>query len=247
VTRADDDELRALRERAYRRHSDIHLDPDSLARLRELESTRVEEADAVGLDVDVAPKPPEPLEPEAEPQAQPRPTPRWVLWLFGLRRSTVLIIVGVILIVAALATALTLVERVQTDPLQVGAYQVARLGADEGYEIPPFFGSDAGIRAYQQFHGLRAVTGTNGFVFGASPGSACLTIYLEGSVTESTDSFNGPIFGGCAAGGFPPIIQFSVDTQDLPAVLRSAFPESTGLQFVYDAEHDEVVVFSDRL
>jgi hypothetical protein len=158
----------------------------------------------------------------------------------------VLIIVGVILAAATLATVLTLVERVQTDPLQVGASQVARLGADEGYEIPPFFGSVAGAHAYEQFHGLRTVTGSTGFVYGGADGSTCLTIYLESSVTESTDSFNGPIFGGCAAGGFPPIVQFSVDTQDLPADLRSEFPEGTGLQFVYDAEHDEVVVFSDR-
>lgn len=244
VASVDDDELRALRERAYGRHSDIHLDPDSLERLRELESTRVEAIpDAVDEDIEVIAKSPEP---EAEPQDEARPTPRWVLWLLGLRRSTVLIALGVMVIAAALATALVLVQRVQTDPLQVGASQVARLGVDESYEIPAFFGNEAATHAYQQFHGLRAVTSTTAVVFGASPGSTCLAIYPEATVTATANSFNGPLFGGCAAGDFPPIVQFSVDSEVLPADLLSAFPESTGLQFVYDAEHDEVVVFSDR-
>ncbi|MCP2638192.1 hypothetical protein K0817_016685 [Microbacterium sp. HD4P20] len=38
MTHEPDDELRALRERAYGRHADIHDDPAALARLRELEA-----------------------------------------------------------------------------------------------------------------------------------------------------------------------------------------------------------------
>jgi hypothetical protein len=247
---SEDDELRALRERAYGRDPDIHLDPDSLERLRELESTRVAVTpDAVEQADDVTADPPEP---EVEPHdTLPRPTPGWILWVSGLRRSTVLVAAGVILVAAALTTALVLVQRVQTDPLQVGASQVARLGVDESYEIPGFFvgagaESEIATHAYQAFHGLRAVTGSGGFVFGSSPDSTCLNIYPQANITATADSFSGPLFGGCAAGDFPAIVQFTVGVADLPQDLVSTFPDSTGLQFVYDKEHDEVVVFSDR-
>jgi len=259
VIQANNDELRVLRERAYGRHSDIHLDPDSLKRLRELEGIRVEAEPAVAVEViEVAAEPTE-YEADTEEEETPRPTPTWMLWLMGLlrwlmglRRSTVLIVIGVTVVAAAIGTALVLVQRVQADPLQVGASQVARLAIDQSYEIPVIFGgAESGteqsnaVQAYQQFHGLRTVTSSMAFVFGGSPGSTCLNIYPEANITATANSFSGPLFGGCAAGEFPPIVQFSVDLEDLPPDLQSAFPESTGLQFVYDGEHDEVVVFSD--
>ena len=40
MTDQPDDELRALRERAYGRHADIHDDPAAMARLRELEDEK---------------------------------------------------------------------------------------------------------------------------------------------------------------------------------------------------------------
>jgi len=253
VTPTDDEELRVLRKRAYGRDSDIHLDPDSLRRLRELESPDVDiefdavddEFDAVNERVEIIAPPPDT---DPEPHEEARPTPRWFVWLLGLRRGTVLIVVGVFALAATLATALVLIERVQTDPLQVGASQVARLGADGSYEVPELFlgaGSDTSTRAYEQFLGLRFVTGGAALWFGSAPGSTCLTIY-SASATSTATSFDGPLFGGCAAGDFPPIVQLSVDVEGLPAEIRSAFPEATGLQFVYDSEHDEVVVFSDH-
>jgi hypothetical protein len=256
VTEPTDDELRALRERAYRRDSDIHLDPDSLMRLRELESRRGRATlEAAAPEIE-APVPPEATQDDVAPVDEaPRAAARWVpllrrlaRWLAGLRRSTVLIALGSAAVVALIATALVLVERVQTDPLQVGAVQVARLTVDQGYDLPPFFSGfeGDGVNAYTPFHGLRAVTNARIFSPAAANGSTCLTVYAESDVTDSPDSFSGPLFGGCGAGAFPAIVQFSVDVEQLPEDLVAAFPESTGLQFVYDSEHDEVVVFADR-
>jgi hypothetical protein len=257
VTEPTDDELRALRERAYRRDSDIHLDPESLMRLRELESRRGRaEPEAAEPETAIEAAEPETTEDDVAPVDEAsRPPARWVpllrrfaRWLSGLRRSTVLIALGSAAVIALIATALVLVERVQTDPLQVGAVQVARLTVDQGYDLPPFFsGFDGdGVNAYTQFHGLRAVTNALIFSPAAANGSTCLTVYAESDVTDSPDSFSGPLFGGCGAGAFPAIVQFSVDVEQLPEDLVAAFPETTGLQFVYDSEHDEVVVFADR-
>lgn len=181
-------------------------------------------------------------EPEADPEAGH--------WMMGLRRSTILIAIGVVLAVATLATVLTLVQRVQTDPLQLGATQVARLSADPGYEIPRVFGAIGGdaakpVKAYQSFHGLRVLM--NSWMFmGPTASTPCLTIFPEKLVTTTADSFGGPVFGGCAAGQFPAIVQLDLDTDRLPSELNSAFPGAGGLQFVYDASHDEVVIFSDQ-
>lgn len=99
---SDTEELRILRERAHRRDSDIHLDPDSLSRLRALESTRVEvEPEPVEPAIEVVPQ-----EIPDEPAAPPEPLPGVVAlravgrWIRGLRRSTVLIALGVLALAA---------------------------------------------------------------------------------------------------------------------------------------------------
>lgn len=250
----DQDELRALRHRAYGRDSDIHLDPASLQRLRDLESAAIESTPETPDEIaEVVEGPSEP-DPEEE---MPRPAARWRVvaiglgrWVLGLRRSTVLIVVGVAVIAAVLMTALTLIDRVQTDPLQAGATQIGRLSLDGGYDIPEFFspagGPDYQATGYQRFHGLRAVVSAIPAYYVAGGNSTCLAIYPEEGVTATADSFSGPLFTGCAAGDFPAIVQFPLEAEDLPEELISAFPQSTGLQFVYDAAHDEVVVFSDQ-
>ena len=183
-------------------------------------------------------------EPEADPEAGH--------WVMGLRRSTILIAIGVVLAVATLATVLTVVQRVQTDPRQLGATQIARLSVDTGYEIPLVFGSTLGledpppVQAYQSFHGLRVLMNSELLTGPKGPSDTCMTIYPEATIQTTPHSFDGVLFAGCSAGQFPAIVQFTVDTYGLPAELRSAFPDSSGLQFVYDADHDEVVFFSDR-
>jgi hypothetical protein len=145
------------------------------------------------------------------------------------------------------------VQRVQTDPLQLGATQVARLSVDAGYEVPLVFGSTgtgldgaAPVQAYQSFHGLRVLMNSVIAMVPTGRSATCMTIFPEANVTTTSDSFDGPVFAGCEAGQFPAIVQFTLDTDGLPAELHSAFPGSSGLQFVYDADHDEVVIFSDR-
>jgi hypothetical protein len=177
----------------------------------------------------------------------------WIRRLSTLRRSTVLIALAVVAFVVVILVVLTLVQRVQTDPLQVGAHQVTRLPPDSGYEVPTVFGGSSGVgqpgeaQGYQEFHGMRAVVSTTNAYQGTSTKNLCLSIYVDADVTDpKSNSFSGPIFSGCSAGQFPAMIQFDLRTQELPTELRSAFPPSTALQFVYDKAHDEVVVFASK-
>lgn len=251
-----DDELTVLRRRAYGRDADIHLDPESLARLRELETPRrvpqTPSAESVETTEVAQPE----VEAEAEPEPEvfaPRPTPRLWIWLRGLRRSTVLIALGVLAVGATLLTVLTLVQRVQPDPLQVGATQIARLDTDTFTVVPDFFagavdanGDPLEMQAYDQFFGMRPVVSPWSFFMPAASESGCLMLYPEANVKPGSSSFEGPILSGCAAGAFPAMVQFTTDQDGLPPELADAFPDATALQFVYDAEHHEVVVFTDR-
>lgn len=273
MTDPDQDELVALRRRAYGRDADIHLDPASLARLDALENARTSDATRDAPEVAASPTVEVPRidpsrdeapqdevlrdEAPAEPwwAAAVRRAGPWVARmgrrLSGLRRSTVLIALAAALVVATLLTVLTLVERVQTDPLQAGAEQVARLGVDAGYESPfgEFVdpsGPELDVRGYEVFHDLRSTTGLP--FFSSSPDSddsVCLTIYLESELEVNGNGFSGSLFGGCSAGAFPAMVQIAIDNPVLPAELAADYPDARGIQFVYDAEHDEVVVFVD--
>lgn len=278
MTDPDQDEFVALRRRAYSRDADIHLDPASLARLDELENARSDPAgDGSATGVDAEPLTPVPgvpgsvaavsVVPAELPPEEPVATPWWVeagrrvgplVVRFGrrvrrLRRSTVLIALGAAAIAATLFTVLTVVQRVQTDPLQVGAVQVARLSVDGGFDNPfpvsaESGGSDNETRGFQAFHGMRAMTG-RGLVFApfaTNAGSVCLTIYVESTLEVQNNGYSGAIYSSCSAGDFPPMLQFPLDSPELPAELADAYPGARGVQFVYDRENDEVVVFADR-
>jgi hypothetical protein len=271
---ADDDELRELRRRAYGPDADIHTDHSALDRLRELEGAGSERPAHIDVDANhEAPASPLPARDEVPVDAEPPDAPASDASVEGesparsalrrlarltraaarrvsrLRRSTVLIMLGLAVVAALISTALVLVQRVQVDPLQSGAKQVARLSIDPAYEAPAFFqyGIDSStVLGFAEFHGLRALV-TPGGVFGHGSDSDCLVLYssadLEGS--DST-SFSGLLVGGCAAGGFPPMTQFLVDAQGLPAELTTAFPTATALQFVYDSANQEIVVFASQ-
>jgi hypothetical protein len=262
---SSDDELEDLRKRAYGRQADIHLDPDALERLRELEGEHSAKQAVERPEFDdltEAVHSPEPgvdegatdgVDVPSAPDRRPRPTARAVLVsgirrLSKLRRSTVVIALAVVAFAVAVVVVLTLVQRVQTDPLQAGASQVARLQADPGYRIPDSF--DAfGLgavepRAFHDFHGLRVI------LFAVQQGSSnvgnkCMNVYPESEITDpSSSSFQGTIFGGCSAGGFPAITQF--EAQDLPLAARKAIAPWASLQFVYEKKDDEVVVFGKK-
>jgi hypothetical protein len=76
-------------------------------------------------------------------------------------------------------------------------------------------------------------------------GNKCMNVYPESEITDpSSSSFQGTIFGGCSAGGFPAITQF--EAQDLPLAARKAIAPWASLQFVYEKKDDEVVVFGKK-
>jgi hypothetical protein len=244
MTHPESDELRVLRERAYGPAPDIHLDPAAVERLRELEGRRggpeatpVAEADE-GQIVVPAPASAEAAVPAPgdAPVDGPRRPP------FRVRRSTVLIVLALIALIVVSYAALEIVQRVQADPLDAGATQVARLSEDAEYEAPAFFsnGSADATRVYEDFHGLRAIINDSGM----GTGDKCIAIFVSGTAIDPEGNFNGPIYTGCAAGAFPAAAAFRVDPM-LPAELRDAFPDGTALQFVLDESGNQIVVFAD--
>ena len=161
----NNDELEALRSRAYGPAADIHLDPEALRRLEELEAERRPKRPPAEVRAEPAAAPvarPEPVEDDDEPEPE-HPLLPLLRALFRrlsrLRRSTVLIVLGVLAFATAVTTALVIVERVQGDPLQTGAVQIARLSVDSGNEIPAYLlFRDKSAVGVEEFHGLRAVS-----------------------------------------------------------------------------------------
>ena len=263
---AQDDELRGLRARAYGPNADISHDPRAQMRLQELEGVGRR---PVPQHLDGVMPPVRMIEPVDTPGSkqdshlvedeQERPTHEvWRLAarfalaigrrLAHVRRSTVLTSLGLAVTVSVIVSALILIERVQSDPLQTGATQFARLSIDPGYSVPSIFenfGTDERpILAFQEFYGLRAVVANRGWIMGGAQGE-CLNVFLASDGENSgSNSFSGEIKASCAAGPFPAMTQFETDEEGLPEELRSAFPGSTALQLVYDSENEEIVIFA---
>lgn len=234
-------ELAQLRRRAYAPNPDIASDPDALRRLIELEeragATEVEPAPDEQHDSRID-------EPEPQPDADPAP-PRFTVP--RPRRSTVILLGAAVLVVAILATALTLVQRVQTDPLQTGATQIARLGADPDYDFPSSLaqGVTGEVTAYAEFEGFRVLTTPS---YRDPQGTArCMTVWQPEllDATGSGFSYDGEYFfmNICGAGVFPPAYTMLL-REESPERAQTSFPAGTALQFVYDEANDEVVVFS---
>lgn len=263
--RGGEDELDELRKRAYGPDADIDQDPAALSRLRLLEDAgqRLRAPDAAAPEDDAASTAPAPTsvasDAPGEPEAQleergPHPLLAAARasgrWLASRRRSTLVMGAAALLIVAGLAVTLVVVQRVQTDPLQTGAVQVARLPRDSSYEVPVIFGyastdGSTGAHAFKEFHGLRFVVGESRTFFGGGE-SRCLTVFGEAEVLDpNSQSFSGVVYSGCSAGDFPPIVQFTLDQEQLPREFRDALAGADGVQLVYDTKNDEVVVFTD--
>lgn len=188
---------------------------------------------------------PDPATGDGESLDEESPLITWVRRLPRPRRSTVLIALGVLVFATMVAVALTLVQRVQTDPLRIGAEQVARLSPDPTFPLPAIFGDvdEDDFAVYEEYRGLRTIVAKGAF---APPGARCLFVLLaSGLPQDGENNVVGASFSGCGAGEFPATTQFVID-ESLGTELRSAFPEGTALQFVYDEANDEVVVFSDR-
>ncbi|AYG03320.1 hypothetical protein [Gryllotalpicola protaetiae] len=255
MVRPDESELRELQSRAYGPDADIHLDPVALIRLRELEGKVGGQvgarpaADAPGPGAPVAPSVPvtpsvsADADEEAPAQASApiesgalRPLPR--------RRGALIAAAAIVALVLIGAGAL-IAHRTQSDPLQTGARQVARLSVDRGYQVPRAIGGD-GVKAkgFVDFHGLRAVV-VDLPAEGGAADDVFMEIYRDDDITDpDSTEFSGRMWGGNAAGSFPAMVQFEVSS-DTPAKLRSVYG-GRSLQFVYDKAHREVIVFEGK-
>jgi hypothetical protein len=255
------EELRALRRRAYGPAADIHADPEALKRLTQLENPEASSAAASTLPDETDPNSSEPSHSEdashSSPFDQPSTSPPVAHHRFRYRpsRLTVLVASAVAMLAAVAIVTLTVVQRVQTDPLQVGASQIARLSVDPGFQPPSALNNadSASLVGYQDFYGLRpvvsepsdGVTGRLPGTYGSGATSDCMTIYQPEKFEATGDgySYSGGVFlTGCAAGAFPATATFTVP-DDSPKELREAFPVGTALQFVHDSKNNEIVVF----
>jgi len=240
------DELAALRRRAYAPDGDIANDPAALRRLIALEerASASQENPAPVADSPPAPVVDSPPADEESPDATAE-KPRYTLP--RLRRSTVILLGAAVLVAATLVTLLVVVQRVQTDPLQTGAEQVARLSPDPGFEVPSTLtqGTTGEITAYEEFEGFRAISQP---AYRDETGDhRCMTVW-QPALLEASDgggfSYGGEFFllSVCAAGVFPAASTMLLG-ENTPERAQTDLPAGTALQFVYDSANDEIVVF----
>lgn len=265
MTQVTDGELQELRRRAYGPRPDIDDDPAALARLRQLEAEQAPRiASAPSADraapaadpdlglVRAATESDVELLLESDPPPARESAVRVALVALArrirrLRRSTVLIALVAALAVTAFLVVLTVVQRVQVDPLQTGATQVARLQPDPDFRLPSFFfgistEGEAGVTSFDEFHGFRAVVSDDLI----SDGAICILVFSAADVADpQSEIFDGNLFSACSAGDFPAMVQFTTDGDSMPVELTSALPDSDAVQFVYDEQNGEVVVFAD--
>lgn len=262
------DELHALRTRAYGPDADIHGDEQAVRRLQELEElagerrayqqrateptasapiaiapadtapadtartavepTAIERTDAAASDTPAV----EPVASEGDPasptvDASPSRRRRLILWWIGSL---------LVAVVATAAVTAVVSRRVQADPREV-----ARLGVDMGAGFPRFLGlQNQDGRVFTTFYGLLSVASTGGWMGGAD--DQCLAVMDSAKVIADSDSYDGSIFFGCAAGSFPATVQIKVNA-DSPEQLQDAFPIGTALQFILGSSG--VTVLSD--
>ncbi|MFJ4161288.1 hypothetical protein [Microbacterium testaceum] len=241
----DDDELSALRRRAYAPGADIADDPEALQRLIELESR---DGSSSTSDVVAAPSEVESAPVDAIGEEEPTPVPdppRRKFRMPHLRRSTTILLAAAALVVVCAGTALVLVQRVQTDPLQVGATQIARLTPDPDFRPPSSFtqGVSSGVTSFAEFQGFRVAVYAS---FDTGEGaSRCMTVWQPALLQElgNGTSYDGRyLLPSCGAGVFPPSATLLL-SEGSPELRNGDLPAGTALQFVYDAANDEVVVF----
>lgn len=242
----EDDELDRLRRRAYSPTADIGSDPAALARLAELErraagAEPTPDADPLGAATSTDANPGSAAAAPDDQRPAVAREPRW-----RPRRSTVLLLGAAALVLIVAATALTLVQRVQVHPLQADAEQVARLVPDPAFEVPDYFSDGTpGTMAYSEFQGFRVTVAAPGGT--EREGESCLMVWQPALV--STDAATGVFsYSGqfvpsqCSAGTFPAVATIRLFDQS-PERAQTEYPADTSLQFVYDRESDEVVVF----
>ncbi|WP_439593370.1 hypothetical protein [Microbacterium sp.] len=247
---ATQDELRALRVRAYGPAADIHRDPSAAERLRELESRA---AAAVAVEVPVqeamdATPPAQPADsppstPVAEPDATPAVTdpapartPRLtrVLWALSVVLAAA--------VAAAITFSLTFVAPVSDSG---GATQIASLEPTATAVVPVgYMGAGPSSRSFE-FYGYTIFETAGGFSYLGSQGSNCFAMVPTDRIPEDYDDQQGysidfTVYSGCGAGAFPAIAQFTVGASSTEE-LRAQFPDDAALRIAFDG--DRVGVF----
>lgn len=250
---AEDDELRRLSARAYGPDADIHSDPEAMARLHHLLDGRRERTrDAVdpAAPVVVADAP---MATAESARVVPEPEQR-TPWIRDVVRSargrhTLMWAATLVAVLAVAGAAVTVVERVQSAPLAPEAVQVARLSPDPmPAKLAGVFGptevDGTTARAFDAFEGFRIVVTPDASVFGDSDYTGrCLLVMSESTFESATEnSLGGQMWMDCSVGGFPATVQMRV-----PGSVEATNSQHVGraLQFVYDDDHDEVVVFAE--
>lgn len=262
-----DDELRALRARAYGRDADIDGDPAAIARLRALEAQAAPAALVVTAPVrevpvvSVAPAPPveeaatdaapdefgrsgelprtgEPPAIDAENAEPEHPSPSRLRTLFTPRPSAPWLWLGAACIALAAFGSAVVVSAVQSaDPRLV-----AEIAVDPDASWPESFGEkgpDAAL--FEEFAGLTIARGVEWLSFDESDAMCIVAIDTEELLGDS-GGFQIAAWG-CDAGSFPPVIRIEV-TSAQPQALRDRFGDGTGLELIMRG--DRIEVFADR-
>lgn len=262
-----DDELRALRARAYGRDADIDGDPAAIARLRALEAQAAPAALVVTAPVrevpvvSVVPAPPvEEAATDAAPDefgrsgelprtgelpaidaenAEPEhPSPSRPRTLFTPRPSAPWLWLGAACIALAAFGSAVVVSAVRSaDPRLV-----AEIAVDPDASWPESFGEkgpDAAL--FEEFAGLTIARGVEWLSFDESDAMCIVAIDTEELLGDS-GGFQIAAWG-CDAGSFPPVIRIEV-TSAQPQALRDRFGDGTGLELIMRGDHIEV--FADR-
>lgn len=260
---SDDDELRALRARAYGRDADIDGDPAALARLRAMEAEAapirvmpvraIEPPRAVepppasaspGVEVvaDALPEVPEHV--EAPPLADDmgaearHPSLSRLRALFSPRPSLPWLLLGAACVALAAFGAATISSAVQ----QVDARLVGEIAVDPDASWPEWFGEAGPDSAlFEEFAGLTIVRGLEWLPTDDSDASCIVAI----ETTELLNDSGGFQIAGwaCEAGSFPATLRFEVGSSQ-PQELRDRFGDGTGIEMIMRG--DRIEVFADR-
>lgn len=263
---AADEELRALRARAYGPTADIAQDHKAIQRLQELEALRttttIESASVVtsvpttnATTSTELPAPSDALDDErgeentletfvppdrsAATQALAERTHRRrkMLWIASVVASSAL--------AASITYALTWMSPVSASS---GAPQIDTLQPSVATAVPVgWFGADENSNTFD-FYGLTLFTGENNYARTDLPNAECLYVVETDQVPAEVDfdatswGFQGEMYTGCKLGVFPAAVEIPLGDK-VPDELSAHFPSGRALQFVLDG--DRVGVFLD--
>lgn len=233
-----DAELRALQSRAYGRDADIADDPAAQRRLEVLEA-REPPGDAPALppaavpvapgEADAAIDAPTTPPSDAAPAEAPASGIR-ALFLPRPRRAWVAIGVSAV----ALAAVVSAVVTTRAHPVEPGL--IDTIPVNPAAQWQDAFGEQTdGSVVFLDYYGITFARNE-----GWSPrdDQRCLLAVSSSEIDTSTGAF-GAIAGGCSAGPFPAVVQFTVDATQ-PDPLQERFPEGTALQFTLRGDNVEV-------